>query len=104
MDKKPLTRQCISCRKQLTRDNFIRLTKAFDLANGSEGILINPDRLHFGRSAYICKSTDCINSAIKEKKIAKMLRAPIKNSETILPQLSVLSSQFQVLKEEVQKA
>ena len=103
MDKKPLIRQCISCRTQLPRDNFIRLTKAFDSVTSSEKILISPDKFHFGRSAYVCKSINCINIAMKEKKIAKMLRASVKSLENILPQLLATRHQLQALNGEVQK-
>ncbi len=68
--KKIPLRQCISCRTQLSRTNLIRLTKIFN----TNTVIALPTRHEFGRSAYICKSTACINKAIKEKKINKMLR------------------------------
>lgn len=79
--KESKIRQCISCRIQLVRDKFIRLTKTF------EKVVINPNRHQLGRSAYLCKSPTCINTAIKEKKIAKMLRISIKSMENAIPEL-----------------
>ncbi len=83
MNKSPL-RQCISCRKQLSRNGFIRLTKVHD---DSCRIIINPTKYFFGRSAYICSSTDCIKAALKQKKIEKMLRVSGKTAEGIIPKL-----------------
>ncbi len=88
--KKVSTRQCISCRTPLPRTNLIRLTK---VSNSSQTklVVINPNKYQFGRSAYICNSTECINKAIKEKKIAKMLRTPIDNSIIINLQSSLIT-------------
>lgn len=80
---KDLIRQCISCRKQFPRRDLIRITKT------REKVIINPSRYELGRSAYVCKSTRCINLAIKEKKIAKMLRTSVKSMEEIIPKLEV---------------
>ena len=96
-NKKYPIRQCISCRKQLLRENFVRLTKTHDPISGSEKIVINPNSFQLGRSVYLCKSTSCINIAIKEKKIAKMLRVSVKSIQDIVSELET-----KTLKEEVQ--
>ena len=67
------------------RDGFIRLTKC------SEEIVLNPNKFQLGRSVYLCKSAGCINLAIKEKKIPKMLRVSLKSLEKIIPKLEELS-------------
>ena len=67
------------------RDGFIRLTKCF------EEVVLNPSKFQLGRSVYICKSKGCINLALKEKKILKMLRVSPRNLETIIPELEELS-------------
>lgn len=84
MNKLPV-RQCISCRSQLARDKLLRLTRIddFDL----EHIVINPDRYHFGRSAYLCNLPSCISIAIKQKKIAKVLRVSSKAAEEVISNL-----------------
>jgi len=82
-------RQCISCRKQLTRDGFLRIVRAHNTSADTNKLLINPDKHTFGRSAYLCKSRECITLAIKEKKIAKMLRVNIKTLEDIKSSLEL---------------
>ena len=67
------------------RDGFIRLTKC------SEEIILNPNKFQLGRSAYLCKSDRCIDLAIKEKKIPKMLRVSLKSVEKIIPKLEEFS-------------
>ena len=91
-------RQCISCRIQITRDNFIRVMKSFDSTPGEEKILINPDKYSFGRSVYLCKSANCIKLAIKDKKILKVLKVSSKSLEKIIPELeSILEIKKEVL-------
>ena len=58
--------------------------------NGTEKLILNPNIYNFGRSAYICKSNDCINLAIKDKKIIKVLK--VKNVEEVIPGLLSLAS------------
>jgi len=82
-------RQCISCRTQLSRDSFIRITKNKD--TNQETVVINPDKHQFGRSVYICKTKECITKAIKEKKIVKILKISTKNVEPLIPELEKLT-------------
>lgn len=51
---------------------MIRITKVLSLEE--KRIVVNPSRYELGRSAYLCYSESCINKAIKEKKVQKMLR------------------------------
>lgn len=76
-----LLRQCISCRKQFKRTSLLRIVRGYE--SDSYKLFVNPGKHTFGRSAYICKSTECITRAIKEKKIAKMLKINIKHIEKI---------------------
>ena len=91
MNKKKLVRQCISCRKQLSREEFVRITRTYNLATGLDKVVINPTKHQFGRSAYVCKSDSCIRLALKGekkgKKIEKMLKISTKNLEEITPEL-----------------
>ena len=64
------------------------------MISGEEILIINPNRFELGRSAYLCASEKCITLAIKEKKIAKMLRVPVKATEKIIPQLQLYIPQF----------
>ena len=49
-----------------------------------ELIVLNPNRYELGRSAYVCKSDECIKIAVKGKKILKMLRAKNSSASKIL--------------------
>ena len=84
---KNLLRQCISCRTKFVRDNLIRITKTYTLTGVAE-VILNPNRYQLGRSAYVCKTKNCINSAVKEKKIIKMLKVQPQLLERIIPLLS----------------
>ena len=85
--KKIPIRQCISCRTQLLRDSFVRLTKTYNLQSGLEEIVFNPGKFQLGRSAYVCKSENCLTKAIKERKIQKMLKTSAKNLEKVILKL-----------------
>ncbi len=50
-------------------------------------MILNPDRYQLGRSAYICKTENCINLALKEKKIPKMLKVSLKGLEKTISEL-----------------
>lgn len=91
MSKTPV-RQCISCRKQVTRDKLIRLLKATGLNN--EKIIINPDRYHFGRSIYLCLSENCVHKAIKEKKILKVLKVSVRVLDNFISDFQLLKDKF----------
>ena len=76
--KKEIIRQCISCRTPLPKNCLIRLTKVTGIeGKGKTSIIVNPNKFELGRSVYLCKKTNCINAAVKGKKIAKMLKVPI---------------------------
>ena len=75
-NKKEIMRQCISCRTPLTRNYLIRLTKVID-TNGKLTIVVNPNKFELGRSVYLCKKANCVYTALKGKKISKMLKTSI---------------------------
>lgn len=66
------------------RDGLIRLTKIKNEILEIKEVVVNPDRFQLGRSVYLCKSAQCINLAIKEKKIQKMLRTSTENIEKVI--------------------
>jgi len=61
------------------------------LTKCSGEIVLNPGRFQLGRSVYLCKSTTCINLAIKEKRIPKMLRVSLRSLENVIPKLEEFS-------------
>lgn len=70
-------RRCIGCNEIKNSENMIKITKNFE--NGE--ILINPDKFHFGRSIYICKSENCLNTAFKKENVSKKLKKNLTKEE-----------------------
>ena len=68
-------RRCVSCWQVKDRDDLIKITS--DSTNGN--VVVNPDSLTFGRSAYLCYNEACIESAFKKNKLSKHLKTSIPN-------------------------
>ena len=64
--KKPVMRQCISCRETYDRKNLIKITK-----DPKQGIMFHKG---MGRSAYICQSKKCYLDSKIKKKLQKALK------------------------------
>ena len=62
-------RKCIVCNKTKSRDDLIKITK-----NSNNEVRVMPDSSFFGRSAYICKSQECVCKAFKKDKLFKILK------------------------------
>ena len=56
-------RKCVGCGELKPADNMIKLTKDFK----SGKVVLTPDSLTFGRSAYLCYNQNCIELALKKK-------------------------------------
>ena len=63
-------RKCIACGQLKPRSELIRITKE----HASGDIIVQPNSKVFGRSAYLCYNQECINEALKKKKLYKALR------------------------------
>jgi len=66
IQKNPVMRICISCRKTYDRKNLIKITK-----DNKQGIIFQNG---MGRSAYICKSKKCYSDSKIKKKLQKALK------------------------------
>ena len=66
IQKNPVLRMCISCRKTYDRKNLLKITK-----DHKKGIMFQKG---MGRSAYICKSTKCYSDSKIKKKLQKALK------------------------------
>ena len=64
-------RKCVGCGTLKPRSEMIKITKDFSTGE----LLINPNSKTFGRSAYLCYNQNCIEQALKKKKINKVLKA-----------------------------
>ncbi len=67
---KETLRKCIGCGALKPREGMIKITKEYS----TEQVVINPNSKTFGRSAYLCYNQDCIEQALKKKKINKVLK------------------------------
>ena len=66
IQKNPVMRICISCRKTYDRINLLKITK-----DHKQGILFHKGT---GRSAYICQSKTCYSDSKIKKKLQKALK------------------------------
>ena len=69
IQKNPVMRICISCRKTYDRKNLLKITK-----DHKQGILFHRG---MGRSAYICQSKKCYSDSKIKKKLQKALKTPL---------------------------
>lgn len=63
-------RKCISCGEIKPRDEMMKITKEYLTGK----LVLNPDSVTFGRSAYLCYNQSCIEQALKKKRINKALK------------------------------
>jgi len=66
IQKSPVMRICISCKKTYDRKNLLKITR-----DHKQGIMIHRG---MGRSAYICKSKECYSDSKIKKKLQKALK------------------------------
>ncbi len=66
-------RRCVSCWQIKNREELIKITAD----NTSGDVIINPNSVTFGRSAYLCYNKSCIESAFKKNKLSKHLKASV---------------------------
>lgn len=71
-DKK-FKRQCCFCREIKEKSELIRITKDYKTSK----VLINNENKIQGRSVYICKNIECIEKALKKKKIEHSLKSEL---------------------------
>ena len=69
IQKNPVMRICISCRKTYDRKNLLKITK-----HHKQAILFHKG---MGRSAYICQSKTCYSDSKLKKKLQKALKTPL---------------------------
>lgn len=72
MAKKIPIRQCIGCRQEKGKNEMVRVIRSPE-----NEILIDTTGRMNGRGAYICKSAECLNKAIKTKSLSRALKAEI---------------------------
>lgn len=72
--KKKPERTCIACNEQKEKNNLLRIVKSKD------GIIeVDESGKKSGRGAYICKSEECLDKAIKSKRLERIFEKEIEN-------------------------
>ena len=66
MGKKPILRRCIACSEQKEKSEMLRIVKP-----KGEKLQVDLTGKKNGRGAYICKSEECLNKAIKSNRFEK---------------------------------
>lgn len=67
-------RTCIGCNVKKDKNDFIRIVK-----DNQNNISIDRTGKANGRGAYICDNVECLEKAIKNKKIEKSFKMEINN-------------------------
>ena len=73
MKKKPL-RTCMGCNSKKDKNVLIRIVK-----NNKNEITVDKTGKLEGRGAYICNNMECLEKAIKSRRIEKAIEAKISN-------------------------
>lgn len=74
VNKKKPERTCIACNEQKEKNSLLRIVKSKD------GIIeVDETGKKSGRGAYICKSEECLNKAIKSKRLERIFEKEIEN-------------------------
>lgn len=76
-------RRCVVCGEQFQKDQLIRVVKNKD----GEIRIDHSERLN-GRGAYICKNSECIQKAVKNKLLNRHLKAQV--DDDIYEELSTM--------------
>lgn len=63
-------RKCVGCGELISRSSMIKIVKEHSTGE----VIVNPDSKIFGRSAYLCYNQNCIEQALKKKRINKALK------------------------------
>ncbi len=72
MAKKLPLRQCVGCNEMKNKKELIRVIKTKE-----EEILIDATGKQNGRGAYVCKSIECLQKAVKNRGLERSLKVQI---------------------------
>ncbi len=73
--KKVLQRSCICCNEKKNKNELIRISK-----NKNGNIQVDENKNMQGRGAYICKNIDCLETAIKKRKLERNFSSKIEQN------------------------
>ena len=81
--KKIPMRKCTGCGEMKPKRELIRVVKAPDVKDGNGEVIakgeisIDLDGKKPGRGAYICNSSDCLNKAVRAKRLERAFSSAI---------------------------
>ena len=68
--KKIPMRMCVGCREMKEKKTLIRVVR-----NPEGEVSIDPTGKKSGRGAYVCRNSECLKRAIKQKQLERQLEA-----------------------------
>ena len=72
IEKRTPLRKCIGCNEMKDKKELIRIVR------NNEGVInVDPVGKMAGRGAYICKSAECFDAAVKAKRLEKSFKTKI---------------------------
>jgi len=82
-------RMCVGCREMKDKRDLIRVVKT-----PNDEIMIDPTGKLAGRGAYVCKTAECLDKALKHKGLERSLKTNIGNEvrAELTAQLAALSA------------
>lgn len=66
-------RMCVACREMHPQNELIRIVRD----NSSGEIKLEADKKLFGRSAYICRNTECVKLAKKKRGLERAFQCAV---------------------------
>jgi len=83
-------RMCVGCREMKEKRELIRIVRT------PEGeTLIDPTGKKSGRGAYVCRSSDCLKRAIKQKQLERQLQVSLTDevNEALMAEMNRLAAE-----------
>ena len=83
-------RMCVGCREMKEKRELIRIVRT------PEGdTLIDPTGKKSGRGAYVCRSSECLKRAIKQKQLERQLQVSLTDevNEALMAEMNRLAAE-----------
>ena len=83
-------RMCVGCREMKEKRELIRIVRT------PEGeTLIDPTGKKSGRGAYVCRSSECLKRAIKQKQLERQLQVSLTDevNEALMAEMNRLATE-----------
>ena len=96
MPKKIPMRQCLGCREMKPKKEMLRVIREASKEDEDESkieILLDATGKKNGRGAYLCRNSECLKAALKNKGLERSLKTPIPKDvfETLTKEMEELN-------------